>query len=101
MKEYKNIVKLCIKEGEILPGLLDVIEVSEEYDFTEKELDKLQITEESSRLRQQKRMDLEEKLGSVHFTGDFDEVNDQLNKIYNEELMAFIGRHLEYQKLLK
>jgi hypothetical protein len=100
-KEYKDIVKKCYNDGVILPFLLDVIEVPEKYQFTDKELSKLKISDEARALREIMRMDKQEKLADIHFTGDLDEVNDQLNIVDNEELMNFIARYPEYKKLLK
>lgn len=100
-KVYKDLVKLCLKEGEILPTLLDVIDVPQEYDFTDKERSKLKLTKESSQSRQQYYSDLEDKLNSFEFTGDLKALDEHWNTVHNEELMSFIGRHLEYQDLIK
>ena len=99
-KEYKNIIRLCISEGDVLPVLLESISVPEKYDFTEDEIERMKISEEASSNRQQLIMDLEEKLNNVSFDNVKD-LDEQYNTIHNEELMSFIGRHPEYQKLLK
>lgn len=101
LKAYKDIIRLCNKEGDLLPGLLEVIEVPEEYDFKPNELEKIKISEEASQLREQKWNELEAKLSEIEYTGDLKAVDEAYNNIYNEELMSFIGRHMEYQKLIK
>ena len=100
LKEYKDIVKLCLKEGEQLPTLLSVIDVPEKYDFTDKERSKLKETEEARNSRVQQFLELEEKLASVKWS-TVKELDEGWNTIHNEELMSFIGRHPEYQKLIK
>ncbi len=100
-KEYKDIVKTCLKEGALLPFLLEVVEVPSEYDFTDRQRENLKISEESSKLRQQEWINRQEKLGDVHYTGDMDEVNDKLNSIDNNELMSFITRFPQYQNIIK
>lgn len=100
-KEYKDIIRKCYDDGVVLPFLLDVIEVPEKYQFTDKELKKLKISDDARSSRELMRMDKQEKLADIHFTDDLDEVNDQLNMIDNEELMSFIARYPEYKKLLK
>ena len=100
-KEYKNLLKLCVEEGDVLPGLLQVIEVSDDLAFTEQEISNVKISEEASSSRHERIMELESKLADITYDGDLSKLNDDLNTVYNEELMGFIGRHPEYQKLLK
>ena len=100
-KVYKDIIKTCLKDGVLLPFLLEVVEVPEEYDFTVRQKENLKITEESSRLRQQALVARQERLGDVHYKGDFDKMNDELNTIDNNELMAFITQYPMYSNIVK
>lgn len=100
-KVYKDIIKTCLKDGVLLPFLLEVVEVPEEYDFTVQQRENLKISDESSRLRQQALVARQERLGDVHFNGDWDKMNDQLNTIDNNELMSFISQYPEYSDIIK
>lgn len=101
VKNYKKIMRMCIEEGDILPGLLEVITVPYDNFFTEKEVEKLKVTEEASSRRQQLFMEQEALMNNIVFDGDFKAYVDEVNKVYNEELMSWIGRHPQYQSLLK
>lgn len=98
---YQDIVKTCLKDGYILPGLLSVKDVPDKYDFSEKELNRLTVSKEASERRQLMFMANEEKLHKAMSTRDMDKMRENLFKFYNEELMKFIANYPQYQTILK
>ena len=101
IKDYKKIMRMCIEEGDILPCILEAITVPYDKFFTEAEVEKMKITEEASSRRQQLFMEQEALLDNIQFTGDFQKYSDEINTVYNTELMNWIGRHPKYKSLLK
>ena len=100
-KQYKDIIKNCNEKGELLPTILEVVDVPEKYDFTEKELEKIKISEDMSNRRQQLFMEREVATSNIKFTGDFDKYNDELALLWNEELNNFIVKYPQFEKIIK
>lgn len=101
-KSYKELIVLCLNNGEVLPVLLDMINVPDKYQFSEKEIENMKISDESSRKRQDTIMENEANLAEMMEEFKDTLTSDEiLNTFYNQELMDFIARYPKYQKLLK
>ena len=98
-KMYKDIVKFCLKEGVLLPSILEFVDVPEKYDFTEKEQDKLKISEEASHKRQRALMDREVLESSITFDGNINKYDEELSLLWNDELTSFINLYPQFNVL--
>ena len=101
-KLYKDIVKTLITDGYVLPGILQVIRVPEEYDYTYEEKLKFKISVEASHKRQQMMMEheLEYNKIKVPFSNQKEWAKEYI-KIENEELLRFISTYPQYESILK
>lgn len=99
-KLYKDIMRTCIKEGDVLPSHLAVIDVPVEYDLSDDEIGKVKLSKDMSSSMMDRMLEYEEKLAGIRYES-WEQLNSDLNTVDNEQLMGFIGRHPEFQKILK
>lgn len=100
-KSYKDIIKFCLKEGVLLPSILEFTEVPSKYDFSIEELEKMKISSEASHRRQQAFMDREVLTSKIVYDGDVDKFNDELALLWNDELTSFITLYPQFKKIIK
>ncbi|WP_298500828.1 hypothetical protein [uncultured Methanobrevibacter sp.] len=101
-KLYKDIIKTCLSDGYVLPGILEVIEGPEKYDYTYEEKLKFKTTEESSNKRQQMMIEHELKYNRIDVPFENQKLwaKEYVN-IQNEELLEFISIYPKYESILK
>jgi len=101
-KLYKDIIKTCLKDGYILPSLLEVIDVPEKYDYSSDEVLKFKISVEASSNRQQMFMERELRYNMIDVPFSNQKLwSEEYINIENEELLNFITKYPMYQSILK
>ena len=101
-KQYKDIISKCLKDGYLLPGVLEVIDVPEKFDFTDKELEKIKISETASNNRQQMMIERELRLNMIDSNDITSDVyQEEYVNIENEEVLSFIASYPMFEKILK
>ncbi len=99
---YKDIVKTLLIDGYVLPGILEVIDVPEDYDYTPNEKLNFTISEESSNKRQQMIMEQELRYDEIKVPFSNQKLwSQEYIKIENEELLRFISNYPQYKSILK
>ena len=101
-KLYKKIIKSCLEDGYLLPGLLEIIEVPEKYDYSYEEKLKFKISVEASNKRQQMQMERELRYNMIDVPfSNYKLWSEEDTNLENEELLKFISIYPEYESILK
>lgn len=95
-KKYKDIYKVCIKNGEVFPTLFSLIYLPDQYRFREVEKEKLDNSISFEMRKEIEKKSVNKRLIERNIMV-FEDYEDKINEFYMNELVEFFRKYPEFK----